>query len=115
MAEESRRLLKNNNDSDKTSYYLPAVQASTSIAPDNSLDGTREVLNFEKALKRAGGMGNFTILNNLMLRFLPILNDLRNVSLLCLQWLHILCFNLLGTVARFQMPDPPKRPIGRVQ
>jgi len=36
---------------------MRGIQAPTSVAPDNSMEASKEVISFDKALNKAGGLG----------------------------------------------------------
>jgi hypothetical protein len=62
MEEEERRLISNSDlQGQFGSPYNRGVQAMSN-APDNSMEGSKEVISFDKALSRAGGLGKILCL-----------------------------------------------------
>ena len=59
MVEEDRRRLLSATDSGQFGSHDNGGVQAVSAAPDNSMEGTKDVINFDKALNRAGGLGNY--------------------------------------------------------
>ncbi len=58
MADEERRLLTGSDQGGQFGTpYMRGIQAPTSVAPDNSMETSKEVISFDKALNKAGGLG----------------------------------------------------------
>lgn len=60
MAEEERRLLSHvDTEQYNNSNLKGAHQQQSSLVLDNSIEETKDILNFDKAFARAGGLGIF--------------------------------------------------------